>query len=349
MTVLAEESTNPDCPVLIADRINTLRAHRADVFTSMKTVGIRVVVMWELSVKDAIARIKERKFGHKTIGPDANVGMIVGRTAKEFQPLQADEIGIYNIRKVIVIRDAICLSREQIVKTVLMELSEIPELKPLELERITDEDINRALSQTMEREKSISIANKVASTKQNHTSTRASNRAQIREGRYEIGLENSPSFSSIIPDELVDSSFIRKSELHVTLLFINRKLAKMLNEANDDENENARIILRAIEFYKSSFSKPIDVKVEYIARNTRVMAAKVSLKDSGIKYFDVIPHITIAKTHSAQSREANDLIGKCDSLRKNQLPQGTEGIYWIDVSDDLRVTGHVKFTKHGNS
>ena len=123
----------------------------------------------------------------------------------------------------------------------------------------------------------------------------------------------------------------------------------MLNEANDEGNDDARTMLKAIEFYKSSFSKPIDVKVEYIARNTRVMAAKVSLQDTGIKYFDVIPHITIAKTHTAQSREANDLIGKCDSLRNKRLPQGTEGIYWIDVSDDLRVSGHVKFTKHGSS
>ena len=182
MTALAEESRNSSCPVVIADRINTLKAHREDVFGAMKTVGIRVVILWEMSSKDAITRIRQRKFGHRTIGPDANIGMIVGRTAKEFEPISSDEIDKYCIRKVVVIRDPMSQSREDIVKTVLMELCEIPELANLEIDRVTSDDIERAVCQTIKREESISVENELALSK----TVKKRGTPETKEGRFEI-------------------------------------------------------------------------------------------------------------------------------------------------------------------
>ena len=352
MTTLAEESRNMDCPVVIADRINTLKSHREDVFAAMKTIGIRVVIMWEMSSADAITRIKQRKFGHRTIGPEANVAMIVGRTAKEFEALSTDEIDKYSIRKVVVIRDPMSQSRADIVKTILMELCDLSELAPLELHRITQDDIDRAVLKTTKREESLYQENELAFFK----TMKRTNRTDVREGRFELTFPRYGETLANVARDFGSDEMIRKNEFHVTLLYINRKLSKLINTPVDTDHSNpakyqefdVSDLKMAIEAYQSMSAVDIDVRLEYVAWNESVMAAKVSIPNPKVRYFDVVPHISLAKTPQAEFREANTLIHRCDEIRSLGMPQGTHDISWRDLPADSRIIGRLKFTKHGS-
>jgi len=352
MTTLAEESRNPTTSVLIADRINTLKAHREDVFTAFKSNGIRVVLLWEMSTSDAVARIKQRKYGHRTIGPNANVQMIVGRTAKEFETLSNDEIEKYSIRKVVVIRDPMSLTRQEIVKMVLMELSEIPDLVYLELNRITDDDIDKAVSKTTTREERISQENESASTKKGKPSTTSI----VKEGRFEISFPKHIEALMRISREFGNDEMGNKTEFHVTLLYINRKLAKAINEEDGTSTGESKLpfgrnltdVRKALAIYRTVSMKDIPVAIEYVAWNDRVMAAKVTIMDSQIGYFDVCPHISLAKIPRAEFRESNTLISRCEDIRSHNLPQGTDGIYWSNLKEGFAIVGRLKFTNHGS-
>ena len=355
MKTLADESMNEQCPVVIADRINTQRVHRQDVFGAMKTVGIRVVVIWEMSVKDAIGRIKQRRFGHRTIGPESNVGMIVGRTAKEFEPLSADETDLYGIRKVVVIREPMSFSRHEIIKMILAELSDINGLEFLEINRISDSDIDNAISKTVKREESISFENEKTIShrrpKNEHTSL-----PEAKEGRYEIRFPKHVDTLLKLSKEFGNKTLANKSEFHVTLLYINRKLSKMISsqectsddKLHDGDTKIKLELLQAIKSYETLGPKDIPVNLVYIARNERVMAARVNIGDIAVKYFDVVPHISLAKVEDAEFREANNLIECCDRLRSDKHPQGTDGIHWIDISRTPRIYGRIQFSRHGS-
>ena len=149
---------------------------------------------------------------------------------------------------------------------------------------------------------------------------------------------------------------IGKSEFHVTLLYINRKLSKIINapigntakDLGEDLEQQVKGIREAIAIYHSLSARDIPVRLEYVGWSERVMAAKVTIIDPQVRYFDVVPHISLAKTASAEFREANVLIRRCDELRKLNMPQGTDGIYWKEVSDIYNVIGRIKFTNHGS-
>lgn len=355
MTTLSDESANPRCPVIIADRINTQRVHRQDVFGAMRTVGIRVVIIWEMSVKDAITRIKQRKFGHRTIGPDSNAGMIVGRTAKEFEPLSAEEEDMYGIRKVVVIRDPMSFTREAIVKMILAELSDVSGLEFLEINRITDSDIDKAVTKTVQREETISHENE-KSLSHKRVKDGKSKLHEVREGRYEIRFSNYGDTLTSLSKEFCNTEFVNKTEFHVTLLYINRKLSKILNsidliEVGTCPTEDSKIaveLLDVIKSYETLATKEIPVKLVYIARNDRVMAAKVSIEDPTVRFHDVVPHISLARVNGAEFREANKLVENCDRLRSENFPQGTNGIRWTDLPNGPVIKGRLKFSRHGS-
>ena len=346
LTALSESSvsTFPNS-VLIVDRINTTVAHRSDIFGAMLSPGIRVGILWEVPVPECIVRIKQRSFGHKSILPGAPVGTIVGRTAKEYVPISIGEMDAYGVCKLIKISGS--PSREKVVELILRELDTIPELGFLNISSITDQDIRMAIKVSADRESAIAQAMAPAAPLVNLLPSIPKRVfPDVIEGRYEIHFTTNPFRFTEIFNFLNNSSDEQKckSDFHLTLLYINKELARSINESKTGSAEYRR----AIAGYKRTQS-PIGVKIEYVAKNEHVTAVKCTIQTSKLKFFNVIPHVSLGKTDSAQFRECNELIEQVEQFRQRDGNIGKrDNTEWIDLTnDETLVHGTLRFARHG--
>lgn len=343
MKIISDASLDPlAAPVVIIDRINTMRGHREDVFGCLRTIGIRVVLVWESGADDCLLRIKSRGYGHRTIGPDDNAKMILNRTVKEFDPLSPDEMEQYEIAKVITIPEG--LSREEVLTTILSGLRSIAGLDHLDLDSISSEEISRAIKY------STKLESKLVDENEAKVVVKTKPMALVREGRYELVIRGNISFlNSLFQSFNTNPQFVLKQHFHVTLLFINTRLARSLNDRDSCKDHSLNAYMSALKKYRQLSRMNLLVRPVYVAKNDRVMALKVEFMDqhSDTPFFDVVPHISIAKIPSAEFREANHLIEDCDTFRKDGLPNGTNGVHWMDIDDRRTLSGNIQFKSHG--
>ena len=352
---LSRESSLPNQRPVIVDRINTMSVHRRDVFGAMQSIGVRVIVEWDMSVRDCITRVKERQFGHRSILPGHNVGMILARTGKDYNPLTEEEISRYQVRKVIRIENARELTREQVVRTILDGLTEFNR----GYESISDEQIASVISLSREREAKIARENEKAQA--------TSLAPRVEGGRYEILMKTPRTFIEYVNFFSDGSEFKTKSEFHVTLLFMNRALARFVSEvqnkeshssgtstSNSNSDDSGSQTYRLEEYrgaltrFKNLANQDILVKPIYIAKNDRVMALKVDITDTSIPYFNVVPHVSLGKIADAEFRECNHLIEMVENLRSEGYNGSNQdrSITWIDVGEVELLSGKIRFTNH---
>lgn len=335
--VSSHSQEDSEIPVVIVDRINTLRVHRQDVFGALRSIGTRVAIVWENELNDCLFRIKSRGFGHRTIGPSDNAKMILNRTLKEYEPLSQEEIQSFGITKVISIKNG--MTREEVLSTILDDLKSLTTLAFLHLNEISSDDISRAVRVAAKREEDMMVVNESKIIK-------ATPRSLVREGRYELVVNGNTAYlNKLFASFNTDPKFTIKQHFHVTLLFISSKLAKQLNGTKGSDPYMA-----AIQEYKQLMRSSFVIKPLYIAKNDRVMAVKVQFlnQHADLPHFDVVPHISVAKADGVEFREANFLIEECDKLRTgNSNPTGT--IQWLDLPENQTLSGSIQFKLHGQA
>ena len=333
-----------------------MRSHRRDVFNSMGTVGIRVMIEWKLPASKCISRIKERKFGHRSIQPNDNAGLIVDRTRKDYEPLSDEEVKDFQIQKLITLEDAENLSREQVIKRIIDELAEFNN----KFAYITEAEITAAVLMATRRERNISELNQAKETSANKITSYPS---RVYEGRYELCIGDHEIFRRLYRSLKLNIPTVCKDEFHVTLLFIKKSLAKIINEASfapqiniepqsspDSTIESARTYSpsdyrRAIELYSTMENQSIKLKMQYIAWNTRVVAVRVDFGDIALPHFDVIPHISVAKIREAEFRESNFLIESVDNIKKTGASE-VSNVRWVDLDEESHCSGIISFRPH---
>ena len=345
---------------IIVDRINTTQLHRQDVFGSLKSGGIRIVVTWDMKVPDCLARVKSRQYGHKSIHPEDNVGMILGRTNKELEPLSDEEIVKYGINKVISLDNVAMLSREQVLRTILDGISEFD----ARYKEIGDDLIALAVQAAAERERVLASENERSAP-----IVFKPVGPPVREGRYEVCMEETQRFRQYFQFFNDDVSFIGKSDFHITLLYINRGLAAQISADAEKPTSNRSSpastpdsvdvrgpmyspteYRKAISQYRCLNGKPVSVRLKYIAKNDRVMAIRVEFARDQILHFNVVPHISVGKIPAAEFRESNQLIMEVERLKREGMQgQSSDGkVSWIDLHEDILCSGAICFKKHGS-
>lgn len=295
MKAVSNHSDVANCtPALIVDRINTMNVHRKDVFDSFRSIGIRVVIVWENDLDLSFSRIEGRGKGHRTIGPNDNPMMILRRTIRDYEPISTVEIDSYHITKMILVNSK--MSRRDTLVTILNELVALECLAHMRLGEITTEMIDEAVDLSTKREKQLVLEN------DSKLSAHASNTITVREGRYELCIHHGKElFSNLFSSFNTNPHFDIKQHFHVTLLFINRKLATELTSNGLEKSQLGTDTLSeyvsAIGRYKSLARSNIAIRPVYIAKNDRVMAIKVEFLQpySDLPYFDVVPHVSVAK------------------------------------------------------
>ncbi len=356
---------------IIVDRINTMKIHRRDVFGCMRSIGQRVVVVWNMSVENCVARIRARGAAHKSIKPSDNAAMIVGRTNKDMEPISQEEMEAYRIQKIINISDPTSMTRADVIRTILAGLSEIvPQLVD-----ISETDIDKAVDATLERERLLAEENSKPSRGRDVVCHRPKKtvprrgRDHIRladsdslsiaeEGRYQVSLDHNGRFKEFFGFWNDTSSFELKSEFHITLLFMKRPLVSFINgdsesfeKARDSSTQYSVDEYReAIAAYQAIVDDDIQIRIIYVAKNDRVMAARVEMLNDSVRFFDVVPHISIAKTKDAQFRESNDLVKEVDELRCAGIDRANTAkqVSWKDIEHDNVCLGRISFKAHGS-
>ncbi len=339
-----------------------MKVHRRDVFGSMRTIGIRVVIVWDMTVKDCIARIRTRGLGHRSIKPGDNAAMIVGRTNKELEPISDEEISLYQIHKIIRISDPTSMTKEAVVRQILDGIKEFLAT----CGEITDEDIAKAVKRTMKREESICSENSQPAQQSRQPASRQAIKGTptvrvdrytgpiIREGRYEISVNEKEVFKRLFTLFQDTKGFELKSEFHVTLLFIKRALARYIE--GESKGDGSSLFSHSPDEYAAAVSRydandvhPVPLKILYVARNDRVMAARVEILDTSVPFFDVVPHVSIAKVEDAQFRESNELIASVEQLRGSGISLALDGVEIVEVPPaDSVCNGTIVFKTHGS-
>ena len=368
---------NAASKVLIIDRINTMKSHRKDIFEAMRTVGIRVGIHWDSTVHESVARVKQRHLGHRSILPGANVGLIVGRTANQFEPLSEEEINSYQIRKIITVDQL--ATREEVVRKILLELASMKELAGWSLSKISEADVASGLALSAKREKAIFDENKesipveatpLAPTREKKRWLRVPTiphppSLSVQKGRFEIHFTETDRFKRIF-DTFGDGStpLECKADFHVTLLYISASLLEFITYgkeynrysnhfSHDYKHGDCLEYRNAIEMYLQLRDTPIPVVLQYVAQSSRAMVVKCTFGQGnvhGLKFFDVIPHVSLAKIKAAQFRECNTLVADVERLRemgcRGQNIDGT--ISWVDLDDESPIFGKLRFVHHGD-
>jgi hypothetical protein len=106
----------------------------------------------------------------------------------------------------------------------------------------------------------------------------------------------------------------------------------------------------AIAAYQAIVDDDIQIRIIYVAKNDRVMAARVEMLNDSVRFFDVVPHISIAKMKDAQFRESNDLVKEVDELRCAGIDRANTAkqVSWKDIEHDNVCLGRISFKAHGS-
>jgi hypothetical protein len=273
--------------------------------------------------------------------------MIVGRTNKEQEPLSDEEIDSYGIKKVIRILDPMSKTREEVVKSILDGLSEWFPLAS----SITQEDIDSAVRKTVSRETKLADENSAASRSLANARQRAD--TVVKEGRFEIFLAATTRFLDLFEFFNSDARLKPKEEFHITLLFVNRSLSKFINCERATDGGDAGSLHdyhAAIRKYTELRNVDVPIKLKYVAKNDRVMAVRVEILDDSVKFFNVIPHISLAKVPEAEFRESNFLIEAVEKWKSEGQDDKSNkgGLSWLDLDDCDPIVGRIRFVRHGS-
>lgn len=184
---------------------------------------------------------------------------------------------------------------------------------------------------------------------------------KVNAGRYEVSIDDFSKFKSIFGSLNTERRFTFKDEFHVTLLFVKQSLANYINKGSQPpkvdveaavdsthstgEKYTSEAYRKAASLFRKLKNKPVELKLRYVAWNSRVVAVRVDFIDEIVPYFDVTSHISIAKVKEAEFRESDSLVREVDRIMK--AGGKSEGEFqWKELADIETVYGKVAFRPH---
>jgi hypothetical protein len=172
----------------------------------------------------------------------------------------------------------------------------------------------------------------------------------IQAGRYEISIADASTLRKCYPLLEFGPDFEMKSEFHVTLLFITRGLSRFLSGGSThfESPYSLNDYHTAIDTYKSLIDQPVRIRPVFIAKNDRVSAIRVKILNRRVRYFDVVPHISIGKKQDANFRESNSLVETVDKLKSSNRHVVDQSVKWSKITDSQDIFGMICFKKHGS-
>eukprot|EP00928_Gymnodinium_smaydae_P041067 TRINITY_DN27805_c0_g1_i1.p1 TRINITY_DN27805_c0_g1~~TRINITY_DN27805_c0_g1_i1.p1 ORF type:complete len:672 (+),score=147.72 TRINITY_DN27805_c0_g1_i1:92-2107(+) len=313
---IERESQDSKIPVLICDKINTMRQHRREILDAMQNGVAGDVVFVQLAhprdppdrldnmVQLCLSRIQSRGEGHRTLHPsNPKLKSILRMTAGGLEPLGPDEMRRLSGR----ISVDVTQSPSQSVVKVLADLDKHNLLGRLHLdELVSKERLDEALKATKRAEE------QMAAPKQSVSKPVGS--AKPRKGKvwyWSIDFDSEAlSMLRALSNEMMKnggSGFEPPADLHVTLLYVaNYSDADLL--ARHPHLKDAAAVRQLREHLEKQEGQDVQLEISTIFWDDRIAAGEV--RGLGSFCANLYPHVTLAHRPGVPPRKSNELLAR---------------------------------------
>lgn len=330
-------SGDDSIPVVLVDKINTLRQHRDDILQAMESGGAGDIVFvqlrhpqdgpnsWVHCTQLCEARIRSRGEGHRTLkGTNPKLRGILQGTAKDVQAMAEDE----RQRFAKVITADMTLSPVSLAMQLLSELGmqELLQMCGFDLkELLREENLRLALEAAQQAEKSLAGPQQGQNASAQKQPPPRSNKKKEKQGRaasqeapvwfWSVQLDSSSqeklssAWKAVSIDKSVD--FLEpKNEHHVTMIYLGGGKDAEIAERNPHLGSVERVAdLR--ESLARREGEEASLEVSLLAWDSRVAAAQVLLR-GGLDQLcaNAFPHITLALGAKVPAVASNELLAR---------------------------------------
>jgi hypothetical protein len=311
---IARTAADKSVPVLLVDKINTMRQHRSEILDAMESgvagdislIQIRHPIdkpdRFDEAIELCLSRIQGRGESHRTLkatDPNLDIAKILRRTANGVESMGEDELSRYAAHKTV----DMTLSPLAMVQTILQDLEEAGFLSNFPVKELVEERrIQQAYQVSLDAEAKLASAAK------------AKSKAKKPPPLWIWQLEFDASANDTLR-QLWESSHAGRApglklqpDFHVTLLYIgggsDAKLASRYATLSDADQ--ARKLRDELEKHEGM---ELDVQIEDIVWDDRLAAASVSLPSSGL-CANTYSHITLALSPGTKPAVSNELLAR---------------------------------------
>lgn len=330
-------SGDDNTPVVLVDKINTLRQHRDDILQAMESGGRGDIVFvqlrhpqdkpgsWVHCTELCEARIRRRGEGHRTLkGTNPKLRGILQGTAKDVQAMAEDE----RQRFVEVVTADMTLSPMSLVMQLLSELGglEMLEAPLFDLEELLrEENMLQALQAAQQAEKDLAKPQSQEYEAQQRPASQGTRSKKKKDKQvpdkeapvwfWSVQLDSgsqeklSSAWQAVCNDKSVN--FLEpKDEHHVTMIYLGGGSDREVAERNPHLGSTERVAdIR--ESLARREGEEAALEVSLLAWDSRVAAAQVLLR-GGVEQLCVnaLPHITLALGQRVPAVASNELLAR---------------------------------------
>lgn len=325
-------SGDDSVPVLLVDKINTLRQHRDDILQAMESGGPGDIVFvqlrhpqdgpnsWVHCTQLCEARIRSRGEGHRTLkGTNPKLRGILQGTAKDVQAMAEDE----RQRFAKVVSADMTLSPVSLTMQLLSELGmqELLQVCGFDLkELLREENLLQALEAAKQAEKNLAGPQQGQDARGQQPPARSNKKkaAPAKEAPvwfWSVQLDSnsqeklSSVWQAVCNDKSVDF-LAPKNEHHVTMIYLGGGKDTEIAERNPHLGSVDRVAdLRESLAHREGEEASLEVSL--LAWDSRVAAAQVLLR-GGLDQLcaNAIPHVTLALGKAVPAVASNELLAR---------------------------------------
>eukprot|EP00933_Yihiella_yeosuensis_P084945 TRINITY_DN996_c0_g1_i1.p1 TRINITY_DN996_c0_g1~~TRINITY_DN996_c0_g1_i1.p1 ORF type:complete len:823 (-),score=138.88 TRINITY_DN996_c0_g1_i1:436-2904(-) len=342
-------------PVLLVDKINTMKQHRTEITDCMAKGGEGNFVFiqlrhpadklgsWAETVKLCLSRIRGRGAGHRTLmGDNPKLRGILEGAAKGFESMSGEELRMFDS----VLKVDMTMSQVSAVMKLLADLDEVGLLEPPRFDVSTlrrPQTVAHALQvanqMELEMAQKAAVEGKTASKAQSpkqHSQVNGKGKKPPPLWFYTVQLDEESTFrlESFWKENGGDyeaKALNSVKEYHVTLLYLGGGSDKEVAERNPHLNGPEKVAERnphlngpeKVAFLREALARregeQVEIEVPSIVWDSRVAAAEAVLR-SGVDQLcaNVHPHITLGTGNRVNPVASNELLARRSATRDLQ-------------------------------
>eukprot|EP00747_Dinoflagellata_sp_TGD_P025229 gnl/TRDRNA2_/TRDRNA2_131108_c0_seq1.p1 gnl/TRDRNA2_/TRDRNA2_131108_c0~~gnl/TRDRNA2_/TRDRNA2_131108_c0_seq1.p1 ORF type:complete len:783 (+),score=121.65 gnl/TRDRNA2_/TRDRNA2_131108_c0_seq1:52-2349(+) len=317
---VAQSST---CPVVLVDKINTMRQHRREILTALNSGVPGDVALLEMrhpldapgrydhAVKLCESRIHDRGAKHRTLaGDNPELHKILSRTAKDAEPMQKEESRTFRAR----IGIDMTLTPITALRNLLGELFDAGLLKRFDYDDLLGEHrLMEAWQSTQEAEAHIGAGAAPAATKARREPSPSLQRAKEKKAAriwlwsIDFDADTEESLRQLWASLAHEAPGLhRNGDLHVTLLYVGNSSEAELGKKYPQLGSAG--VGKLLDELGNRDGFPVELQVTGVTWSGRIAAATVT----GLEGLcaNAFPHITLAMAAKVPPVKSNELLAR---------------------------------------
>lgn len=310
-----KEAQDKNVPVLIVDKINTMRQHRREILDAMQAgVSGDVVFVQMVHPKDppnrldkmvqvCLSRIQGRGEGHRTLmASNPKLKNILKMTSMGVEPMLEDELSRFTARVTV----DVLQPPAQSVMQVLADLDKHHLLERFRLDDLISPDrLNEALATTKEAENKLKGG---ATTSSEAPSRQKQKSAPTWYWTVDFDPDVSASVRNLWDGHCPKTSSMEPAaDIHVTLLFAGNASDETLTKSHPHLG-GVKDVKQFREAVQGREGKEVEIQIQRLVWDNRIACAEVHGLDGSCA--NLHPHITLAYRPGVPPKLSNELLSR---------------------------------------